>query len=99
MNKEGDVVSGRQNKLQSAIALVTPSGMLAEAHRRMAQPDTAGYPFGEEAVANWFERTFDRVPETAEVGVILDPMARREAQQSAIKPERVFRDRSPAGKG
>jgi uncharacterized protein len=41
MNGEGDVVSGWQNKLQSAIALVTPSGMLAEAHRRMAQPGTA----------------------------------------------------------
>jgi short-subunit dehydrogenase len=41
MNGEGDVVSGWQNKLQSAIALITPSGMLAEAHRRMAQPGTA----------------------------------------------------------
>jgi hypothetical protein len=35
---EGDVVSGWHNKLQSAIANITPSGMLAEMHRRMAQP-------------------------------------------------------------
>jgi short-subunit dehydrogenase len=41
MNGDGDVVTGWQNKLQSAIALVTPSGLLAEAHRRMAQPGTA----------------------------------------------------------
>jgi short-subunit dehydrogenase len=41
MNGDGDVVTGWQNKLQSAIALVTPSDLLAEAHRRMAQPGTA----------------------------------------------------------
>lgn len=41
MNGEGDVVSGWQNKLQTAIASVTPSGILAEAHRRLAQPGTA----------------------------------------------------------
>lgn len=41
MKGEGDVVSGWQNKLQTAIASVTPAGMLAEAHRRMAQPGTA----------------------------------------------------------
>jgi hypothetical protein len=35
---EGDVVSGWHNKLQSAIANITPSGMLAEMHRRMAPP-------------------------------------------------------------
>jgi short-subunit dehydrogenase len=38
MNGEGDVVSGWQNKLQSAIAQITPSSILAEAHRRMAEP-------------------------------------------------------------
>jgi short-subunit dehydrogenase len=38
MNGEGDVVSGWQNKLQSAIALITPSSMLAEKHRDMAAP-------------------------------------------------------------
>jgi uncharacterized protein len=41
MKGDGDVVSGWQNKLQTAIASVTPSGMLAEMHRRMAQPGTA----------------------------------------------------------
>jgi uncharacterized protein len=38
MRGDGDVVSGWQNKLQSAIALLTPSGMLAEQHRKMAEP-------------------------------------------------------------
>ncbi len=33
-----DVVSGWKNKLQSAIASVTPAGVLAEQHRRMAEP-------------------------------------------------------------
>ena len=65
----------------------------------MSELPPLGYPIGEEAVSIWFERTFNRVPETAEVGVILDAMARREAEQPAIKPEQVFRDRSPAGKG
>jgi short-subunit dehydrogenase len=35
---EGDVVSGWKNKLQSAVANVTPAGMLAEQHRKMAEP-------------------------------------------------------------
>ena len=38
MNGEGDVVSGWQNKLQSAIANVTPAAMLAEQHRKKAEP-------------------------------------------------------------
>jgi uncharacterized protein len=38
MKGEGDVVSGWMNKLRSAIALVTPSGVLAEQHRAMAEP-------------------------------------------------------------
>jgi uncharacterized protein len=37
MKGEGDVVSGWMNKLRSAIALITPSGMLAEQHRKMAE--------------------------------------------------------------
>jgi short-subunit dehydrogenase len=41
MDGKGDVVSGWYNKLQSAIASVTPAGMLAERHRQMAQPGTA----------------------------------------------------------
>ena len=38
---EGDVVSGWMNKLQTAIANVTPSGMLAERHRQQAAPGSA----------------------------------------------------------
>jgi short-subunit dehydrogenase len=41
MNGEGDVVAGLKNKLQAAIANVTPSAVLAEQHRHMAQPGTA----------------------------------------------------------
>ena len=38
MNGEGDVVSGWKNKLQTTLAAVTPSGVLAEQHRKMAEP-------------------------------------------------------------
>lgn len=38
MRGDGDVVAGWKNKLQSAIANVTPAGVLAEQHRRMAEP-------------------------------------------------------------
>jgi short-subunit dehydrogenase len=38
MKGEGDVVSGWQNKLRTAIASVTPAGVLAEQHRKMAEP-------------------------------------------------------------
>jgi short-subunit dehydrogenase len=38
MRGDGDVVSGWQNKLQSAIANITPAGVLAEQHRKMAAP-------------------------------------------------------------
>jgi short-subunit dehydrogenase len=41
MAGDGDVVSGWQNKLQSAIALITPSSRLAEQHRDIAAPGTA----------------------------------------------------------
>jgi uncharacterized protein len=41
MKGDGDVVSGWHNKLQTAIASVTPSGLLAEMHRRLAQPGSA----------------------------------------------------------
>jgi short-subunit dehydrogenase len=41
MRGEGDVVSGWHNKLQSAIALVTPSSVLAEQHRKKAEPGSA----------------------------------------------------------
>jgi uncharacterized protein len=38
MDGEGDVVAGLKNKLQAAIANVTPSAVLAEQHRKMAEP-------------------------------------------------------------
>lgn len=38
MNGEGDVVSGWKNKLTTILANVTPAGMLAEQHRKMAEP-------------------------------------------------------------
>lgn len=38
MEREGDVVSGFKNKLQAAAANVTPAELLAEQHRRMAEP-------------------------------------------------------------
>jgi short-subunit dehydrogenase len=41
MDGEGDVVAGLKNKLTSALASVTPSSVLAEQHRKMAQPGTA----------------------------------------------------------
>ena len=34
----GDVVSGWRNKLQTTLAGMTPAGVLAEQHRRMAEP-------------------------------------------------------------
>jgi short-subunit dehydrogenase len=41
MKGEGDVVSGLKNKLQAGIANITPSSVLAEQHRRMAEPGSA----------------------------------------------------------
>src|SRR3954454_14379276 len=41
MRGDGDVVTGWQNKLQTAIASVTPSGMLAERHKAQAKPGSA----------------------------------------------------------
>lgn len=38
MNGDGDVVSGWHNKLQAAIANITPAAVLAEMHRGMAEP-------------------------------------------------------------
>jgi hypothetical protein len=38
MKGEGDVVSGWKNKLQSTVATVTPSGVLARMHGSMAEP-------------------------------------------------------------
>jgi hypothetical protein len=41
MDGKGDVVTGWQNVLRSAIANITPTGMLAEQHRAMAEPGSA----------------------------------------------------------
>jgi len=41
MRGEGDVVSGWKNKIQSAVANITPAEMLAEQHRKMAEPGSA----------------------------------------------------------
>jgi short-subunit dehydrogenase len=41
MKGEGDIVSGFKNKFQSAVANVTPAGMLASQHRKMAEPGSA----------------------------------------------------------
>ncbi len=41
MRGDGDVVSGWHNKLQSAIANITPASVLAEQHRKKAAPGSA----------------------------------------------------------
>jgi uncharacterized protein len=41
MKGEGDVVTGWHNKLQTAIASVTPASILAEQHRKVAAPGSA----------------------------------------------------------
>jgi uncharacterized protein len=41
MNGEGDVVTGWQNKIESAMANVIPSGILAERTRKQYEPGSA----------------------------------------------------------
>lgn len=41
MRGDGDIVSGMKNKLQSAVANITPASLLASQHRKMAAPGTA----------------------------------------------------------
>jgi len=41
MNGDGDVVAGWNNKLRAAISHITPSSVLAEQHRKMAEPGSA----------------------------------------------------------
>jgi short-subunit dehydrogenase len=41
MDGEGDVVSGWKNKLQATLANVTPASVLAEVHRKQAEPGSA----------------------------------------------------------
>jgi hypothetical protein len=64
-------------------------------HQQVNELPPLGYPIGEESVMRWFEYTYNRAPETAEVGIILDAMARREAEQppTELPSDRVFLDR------
>jgi short-subunit dehydrogenase len=39
MKGEGDVVHGMKNKMQAAMAAVTPESVMAEQHRKMAEPE------------------------------------------------------------
>ena len=41
MAGKASVVSGWKNKIQSAVANITPNAILAEQHRKMAEPGTA----------------------------------------------------------
>jgi short-subunit dehydrogenase len=41
MKGEGDVVTGLKNKIQSAVANLTPAELLAKQHRKKAEPGTA----------------------------------------------------------
>lgn len=41
MDGDGEVVAGMKNKLEAAVAHVSPSAALAERHRKMAEPGTA----------------------------------------------------------
>ena len=41
MNGKASIVSGWKNKIQQALANVTPAALLAEQHRKMAEPGTA----------------------------------------------------------
>jgi uncharacterized protein len=41
MKGEGDVVSGFKNKVMTTVASVTPAGVLAEQHRKKAEPGSA----------------------------------------------------------
>src|SRR4051812_36493907 len=43
MDGEGDVVAGWKNKMQAAMASITPSSVLAEQHRKMAEPGSGNH--------------------------------------------------------
>jgi len=42
LDGDGDVVAGWKNKLQAAVANVTPASVLAQMHRKEAEPGSAG---------------------------------------------------------
>jgi hypothetical protein len=41
MRGDGDAVSGFKNKVMTTVASITPSGMLAEQHKKKAAPGSA----------------------------------------------------------
>lgn len=43
MRGDGDIVSGMQNKIQSAVANLTPASVLARQHRKKAEPGSANH--------------------------------------------------------
>jgi len=45
MRGEADVVSGWKNTLQTAVANVTPNSVLAEQHRKLAEPGSGRAPW------------------------------------------------------
>jgi hypothetical protein len=68
---------------------------IATPHQQVTQLPALGYPISEDAVSYWFQQTFNRTPDPAEVGVVIDAMVRRDAEQPAIesRDKRVFHDR------
>lgn len=50
------------------------------------QLPVAGYPISEDAVADWFQRTYQRAPTDRELGAIIDAMAQREATPPHVGP-------------
>ena len=52
MDGEGDVVAGLKNKIQATVANVTPASVLAEMHRKQAEPGSAKEAQAEPDAAN-----------------------------------------------
>ena len=52
MDGEGDVVAGLKNKIQATVANVTPASVLAEMHRKQAEPGSAKDTQAEHDAAN-----------------------------------------------
>lgn len=54
-----------------------------EPQRQLPMP---GYPISEDAVAYWFQQTYQRLPTDAELGTIIDAMAERETTPPHVGP-------------
>jgi hypothetical protein len=65
------------------------------AHRTVSELPPIGYPASEDAVMHWFQQTQHRVPNEAEVGMVLEAMNQRDADQPATesRTDVVFLDR------